>query len=223
MNRWIRAIPWTVLFFVGGIVLAGPAALSTFTISSHANIYGAGLPKGASMPGPSGGGGGVAPATFAVDSGKGQVVTFTDARGTVDFGNASSPTGPDGGNFSYRVWSHRGISAFRAPVVGCLVGVFLGEDGPGTEAPDAIDFGETGLDFRSLSPELGQVFFVGDGVTSDGYRQQFHVPGGAKVLYLGFADSYYSGAGPGYYGDNSGRVTISVRVDSTELTFPEVP
>ena len=108
-------------------------------------------------------------------------------------------------------------------MVGCLVGVFLEKEGPGSEAPKAIDLGAKGIDFISLSPQIGQVFFVGNGITKDGYTQQFRVPPTASCLYLGFADSYYSGAGPGYYGDNTGNVSITVRLSSTGLVFPTIP
>lgn len=218
-----RAIGIAAVIGFVGFLHGNPTADSAFTISSHANIYGAGLPGDASMPAPSGGGGGVAPAAFPLTPGENQIITFAKASGTVDFGNASSPTGPDGGNFGYGIAAHRGISSFGAPVVGCLVGVFLEKDGPGAEAPKAIDLGAKGIEFTSLSPQIGQVFFVGNGITKDGYTQQFRVPPTASFLYLGFADSYYSGAGPGYYGDNTGQVSITVLLASTTLDFPKIP
>ncbi len=65
-------------------------------------------------------------------------------------------------------------------------------------------------DFRIINPEIGQVFFIGDGWTGTGTGdiQAFIVPASATHLYLGEVDNCMGGnrTGPGCYGDNVGSV-----------------
>jgi hypothetical protein len=89
-----------------------------------------------------------------------------------------------------------------------LVGVFLGATEPADPAPSILDF-TSNADFTSLSPLIGQTFFIGDGASNTGFggngpRQEFVVPNGATRLYLGFADAYAFVGDPGYYSDNGG-------------------
>ncbi|MDF1863081.1 MAG: hypothetical protein P1U87_22890 [Verrucomicrobiales bacterium] len=218
-----QGIGIAVVLFLAAWSPGNPSTEATLSILAQSNIYGAGLPSGSSMPSPSGGGGGVAPVALPIRPGENRVVTVSKVSGKLSFSDSRSTNGPDGNQFSYRIAAHRGISGFDTPWSGCLVGVFLEKEGPGASAPSPIDFQTRGVDFRSLAPEPGQVFYVGDGVTKDGYQQQFQVPPTAGVLYFGFADSYYAGAGPGFYGDNSGKVEITVKITSTKLDFPKVP
>lgn len=69
-----------------------------------------------------------------------------------------------------------------------LFGVFLGPALPGV-SPTALDFREA-EDFVHLFPQLGQVFWIGDGLhrTGFGVPQEFHVPAGATRLFVGFYD-----------------------------------
>ena len=46
-----------------------------------------------------------------------------------------------------------------------------------------------GVDYTTLSPQIKQVFFIGDGRTSTGTVQQIVIPGGATRLFLGTMDS----------------------------------
>jgi hypothetical protein len=41
-----------------------------------------------------------------------------------------------------------------------------------------------------MTPVLGQIFFIGTGVTSDGAFHRITVPAGAKRLFLGVMDSH---------------------------------
>jgi hypothetical protein len=93
-----------------------------------------------------------------------------------------------------------------------------------------LDFSSGALteNFTTLSPELNQTFYVGDGLTGTGSGtvQQFNVPVGATTLYLGFADGNTMGinsnqynyhGNPGYYSDNSGSLQATFSI----VTVPE--
>jgi hypothetical protein len=54
-----------------------------------------------------------------------------------------------------------------------------------------LDFSSAGSrDYVSLAPELKQVFFMGDGLTSAFDLQNIVVPDGATRLFLGTMDGY---------------------------------
>jgi hypothetical protein len=65
------------------------------------------------------------------------------------------------------------------------------------------------VNFPQLSPLIQQTFFIGNGRTSSGAVQTFHVPAGATRLYLGFADAVSFVGTPCCYGDNSGSLTAT--------------
>jgi hypothetical protein len=71
-------------------------------------------------------------------------------------------------------------------------------------------------DFTVLQPAIGQVFFVGDGLTGTGTgtRQLFLVPPTATHLYLAYVDSCSSSgfSGPGCYFDNEGAITVTFKI-----------
>lgn len=112
-----------------------------------------------------------------------------------------------------------GISAPTGVRWNALMGVFLGPDSPtGAATPAVLDFGHD-LSFASLSPAIGQMFFIGDGLTSDsnlgdfsGQAQHFIVPAGATRLFLGSSD------GLGWY-NNSGSFSVSVSVVPEPATW----
>ncbi|MFB3907353.1 MAG: PEP-CTERM sorting domain-containing protein [Candidatus Eisenbacteria bacterium] len=98
---------------------------------------------------------------------------------------------PDGGYVTpHEDGEDNGISTFNGPISSCI-GVFLNDDQPDhTPAPEGLDFGTPeSRDYLTLSPLLKQVFFIGDGLTSNGVQQQIIVPEGATRLYLGPMDS----------------------------------
>ena len=116
--------------------------------------------------------------------------------------------------------------ASTAPNAGYLAGVFVPTGGPAGAAPGTLDFtGAGGTAFASLSPQLDQVFFIGDGLTGDGTgtTQQFFVPTGAGTLYLGIADACgYNGQATGCYDDNSGSFNLNYDlVPASVSTSPE--
>jgi hypothetical protein len=105
-----------------------------------------------------------------------------------------------------------GLSAPLAVRANALVGVFLDDDSPtGKPTPDRLTFaGEGGLAFGTILPEIGQIFFIGDGLSSDsnagqtnGFAQSFIAPPGATRLFLGTAD------GSGWL-NNSGSFTVAI-------------
>lgn len=123
--------------------------------------------------------------------------------------------GPDGNEGSESIlFSLNEISGYQGPE-GALVGVFLDDTIPNhgvTPAP--LDFTPSGLgtNLDSLSPALGQIFFIGDGFRDDGEAQQFIAPPGATRLFLGIPDGGSFDGPPGFYEDNDGAYEVSIRV-----------
>jgi hypothetical protein len=71
-----------------------------------------------------------------------------------------------------------------------MVGVFLG-DGVPNGSPATMDFNSAASrDYAKLTPNVGQIFFIGDGKRSNGALQEIVVPTGAKRLFLGNMDGY---------------------------------
>jgi len=120
------------------------------------------------------------PPGFSITAG--DVIRALDpAVGGVSFFNGfGAPLfGPGGNGVSgSNLVSLDGISGYFGPQ-GPLVGVFLDDSIPSSGlAPATLDFSDTGLgiNFLSLSPELRQIFYIGDGITSGGDFQQFIAP-----------------------------------------------
>ncbi|HKP04854.1 MAG TPA: hypothetical protein VJU77_15990 [Chthoniobacterales bacterium] len=199
--------------------VAAPGWLGTpLVIPGNANIFGAGH---SSPPEPGGGGAGLLPVLFRFVAGSRKILTFSDVGGQVAIDPAhSSGTGPDGVaiNEGSIILPYGGISGFRASTSGCLVGVFLGPAEPKAPAPKTLDFSSTGegTAFPRLTPEIGQIFFIGDGLTGTktGNLQKFEVPPSATRLYLGLADSgdRRKETAPGYYSDNTGAFSLTAHM-----------
>jgi hypothetical protein len=150
------------------------------------------------------------PASIAVKPGT--PVTFR-VTGAIDFWGGQSSTNPDGQDLS-DITAVGGVSGYYGPQ-GALVGVFLGNANPKDEPePETLDFESLGTDFATLAPEVGQVFFIGDGLTGtgDGEAQTFIAPGGATRLFVGFADASGFYGEPGCYGDNGGEFQAQVNL-----------
>ena len=142
----------------------------------------------------------------------GTTLSFT-ASGAVFFAPTTSPMdGPDGeATFPQPHAAENGLSGITAPV-DSLLGVFIDDtvaDPTNANAPAALDFTTAGanpstVDFATLAPALGQMFFIGDGSNAANAFQQFTVPAGATHLVLGTLD------GSGWYNNSGGfRVTVS--------------
>jgi Ca2+-binding RTX toxin-like protein len=148
----------------------------------------------------------------------GDVLTFT-ATGLVANGPVGQPfvqqDGPDGGSFtSHRPGSDNGIANTNVPY-NSLVGVFLTNNQPNlSPAPSELDFSLIGTNFTTLSPQTGQAFFIGDGLTGTGSGavQQFVVPQGATRLFLGTMDAYG-------WDNNVGSFTVTVTEQLPAQTY----
>jgi len=109
-----------------------------------------------------------------------------------------------------------GIANIIAPI-NSLVGIFLNSDKPDiTPAPHTLDFRSTGnipngINYTTLSPQLKQVFFIGDGVNSQGVSQQVTIPKDATRLFLGTMDG-------GEWKNNYGVLNVTV----TYTLFPNL-
>jgi hypothetical protein len=103
------------------------------------------------------------------------------------------------------ITSYEGISGIVHGRNGMfLVGVFLTDTAPSDPAPPRLDFtwrDRPGL----LAPRIAQTFMVGDGKD-----RAYRIPPGATRLYLGFADAYLYEGPPGWYGNNGGKLTVTV-------------
>lgn len=191
------------------------------TVPADANIYGAGL----SAPTPVNfGGAGVLPPAVNFTAGAGKTLSFSSVTGAITIDRVTQnggfgPNPPDGGPYyaPTEVTPTGSLSGINAPTAGFLVGVFLGADAPAGSPPPTLNFNESGpaaftRNFQTLEPQIGQVFFIGDGHTDDGAAQRFFVPPTATRLFLGIADAADgdSAAGPAQaFGDNGGSFVAS--------------
>ena len=142
-------------------------------------------------------------------------VTLPEVTGLVRAHHKLEWAGPDGNTTTLNdtdISSFQGISGIVHPSTLPLVGVFLSDDLPEEgDTPSRLDFYDLGSSFASLSPEINQTFFIGDGWTDGAVLQQFMVPAGATRFFLGLADAGFFTGAPGAYADNEGAFTADVR------------
>ena len=158
----------------------------------------------------------------------GDVIRALDpAVGGINFFNGFGPPffGPGGNGLAgSNLSSFGGISGYIGPQ-GPLAGVFLSNAVPSAGPPATLDFspGGLGIDFLSLSPALGQVFYIGDGKTTGGVFQQFLAPAGATRLFLAIPDGFGFVGGPGAYDDNDGSYQVRIGVNEVPVvaSIPE--
>lgn len=168
---------------------------------------------------------GVAPADFTLTPGRRQFILFPSITGGWNCG-AGPLYGPDGTNAGLNC---NGPYHINDPVgtfsgydttdfYGALVGMFL-EDTLPASAPPPLRFyvsnntqGGIATNFRVLFPKIGQVFFIGDGLTGTGSGavQRFMVPPTATHLYLGYVDG--SGGIPQGYFNNIGALRVIIQL-----------
>jgi len=134
--------------------------------------------------------------------------------------------GPEGNGLpgTSQLGSFGGISSYIG-TEGALVGLFLNDDIPNGAAPAALNFSTVGvdplgIDFLTLMPGLGQVFFIGNGVTSGGDFQEFIAPAGATRFFLGVPDGFGFNGAPGAYDDNDGSYRVRLGINEIP-TIPE--
>ena len=181
------------------------------TIDARATIYGAGQPA---LHDPFA----VSPLVIRFTPSPGKALTLSNVSGQVSSGGVSN--GADGAAVgSTNINGLGGLSGVRLDGRSMfLVGVFLTDAMPQDPAPAAVDW--TALaGAGQLAPQVGQVFFLGDGLTGNGSGQQqvFVVPPSATRLYLGFADAPGFSGTPGGYGDNLGLLTASVKIEENAV------
>jgi hypothetical protein len=213
------------LFFVSALVLFGSNAFSdTLTVSALSDIYAAGH---SALPAT------LYPGNFSpsdvFSAAANQVLSFSSVTGAVGC-NFALTNGADGSCFpgvSTTITSYGGLSGISANGQNMfLVGVFLDNTEPSGAGPAVLSYsfgtpGGLNTTDASFSPEINQVFFIGDGLTGtgSGQIQNFLVPDTADRLYLGFADSFDSV--PSYYADNVGSLTATFSITgSTAVPEP---
>lgn len=164
------------------------------------------------------------PPTLSVSAG--DVIRALDpAVGGISFYNGFGTPyfGPDGGaGGTTNLSAFGGISGFLSDGMGPLVGVFLDGSVPSSGAPARLDFTSAtgiGTDFLSITPDLGQIFFIGDGMTSANVFQEFIAPTGATRLALGIPDGFGFSGGPGAYDDNDGAYRVRIGINEV----PAIP
>jgi len=174
------------------MAVAMTAGAADVTVPGTADLWLAGQPAGTtasiedSAPGQS--------PTFAGFVTPGTTITWT-ASGSVANGAGQVFEGPNGdqandngyGLFPHYTGAENGISDIQNMAVDSLIGVFIGPGVPSGATPGALDFGPSGLGiaYGTLSPELDQVFYMGDGSAN-----KVVVPAGATRLYLGPMDGF---------------------------------
>ncbi len=210
----------------GAVALACAShAAQAITVAATSNPWLAGMPDGTQAISADS-----APAHSPVlvgglDLGLGGFLSFNASGGANNAGGCPPACDPvDGGGFiSHSGGAEFGISGLTAPI-NSLLGVFLTDAQPdGSPAPAALDFrpvsasfpGRLGTDFASLTPQLKQVFFIGDGMNAQAVGQQFFVPEGATRFYLGTHDGF------GWF-NNSGAITIDV-LHTPDVAPPPIP
>ena len=184
--------------------LSGTGTSNYTVVPGPSNPYLASAPNGTSCCG-----GDSAPAESPVlvttSFAPGNSLTFS-VSGSVNYGGGPANDPPDGSG-TVDSPSNGGIAEYAGPA-DALVGVFLKGTPPST-TPAALNFTSTGLgtSFKSLSPKLGQVFFIGDGLTGNGTgtAQTFVVPAGATALYLGTSDGFG-------WSNNTGSFAVTIAV-----------
>jgi hypothetical protein len=213
------------------LVLAAPLlGQVTLTVDATMDIYRAG--------GYNDGSDGVAPVVYTFTAQPFQTLTFASVGGTWTCVSTVPPFGPDGttdgckyGGLTTQhidnpigTFSGYGSTDF----IGGMVGIFL-EDNLPASAPTPLQFyvsdsadGGIQTNFKALSPKIGQVFFIGDGLTGtgSGAAQVFAIPATATHLYLGYVDSCNNTV-PSCYSDNSGSLSAIFQIAQHPLDWVE--
>jgi Flp pilus assembly protein TadG len=190
-----------------------PATTTNVTISATNDPYLAGEPDGtnastddwAGPNAPNGVDCRPAPIT-SINFAPGSTLSLTFTGGVRN--NPSLQTyGPDGNLgwiLSHEAGAQNGVANVTAPI-NAVMGMFLDDNQPDqTAAPAALDFStQAARDYTSISPQLKQPFFIGDGKNSAGTVQKIVVPTGATRFYLCTMDGYE-------WSNDSGSFTSSV-------------
>ena len=180
-HKWLlTATAVTLAVFV--ILLfrnASSPSVVDLTVPSTGDIWLAGQPNGTRVVGLYGSDSVPTNAPVALAAKPGHILTFA-ARGSVSVDGSCYGGSPDGGCYNdetpFGAGPAHGISSYVGPA-SALVGVFLDLHHPSPRPPAPLDF-RAKTNFSALSPALGQIYFIGDGLTgtAKGARQRFTVP-----------------------------------------------
>jgi hypothetical protein len=134
----------------------------------------------------------------------GETLTFT-TTGSVGFEKGSVAPSADGypnDLFNMTADYGTGVSGPLNVYTSGLLGLFTNGTQPVDPAPAQLN---SGVSFKTLSPGLNQIFWIGDGLTGTGTgkRQKFIVPTGATTLYLGVADGFG-------WANNPGKIKVKI-------------
>ena len=196
----------------GVLLLTAPLGAQTGSnaaLTANSNIFLAG------GNGPNPPAGGTSPYLVNITTaGLGRVATFNATGSWAPWNTGCPCTGPDGADLvgaDTDISSWGSIAGISGPLNMWLVGVFLGPSVP-VAAPTRRSY--TAAEYTAASfgdIQLGQVFFIGDGLTGTGggAAQQFLVPDNATRLYLGVADAPWFVGDPQWYDDNRGSMSVS--------------
>jgi hypothetical protein len=140
----------------------------------------------------------------------GSVLAFT-VSGGITHNNQNGQSDANGDArviVSHQLGGVNGKSDITAPI-DSLIGVFLNDSDPRQLVPTAkLDFSTpASRDYKLLSPQLGQIFFIGTGRTAAGEYRQVTVPVGATRLYFATMDTYQ-------WNNNEGSLRGSIRFQS---------
>lgn len=195
-----------------GMASAASAAQVVVDVTGNSNPYLAGQPDGTSCCGDSTAN--AYPTLGLTGFAEGSVITFSAVGGFNYSGGAPAASADGDSGPADMIASALGISGPTGINWNGLVGVFLGDDVNHGAAPAQRN---DGLSFASISPELYQIFWIGDGLTGTGSGsvQQFVAPVGATRLFLGSTD------GSGWW-NNSGISTVTITYTPSGQT-PPVP
>ena len=180
------------------VLTTQPASATTVAVQATDDIWLAGQPAGASASGYFGTDTVPANAPVGISVVGGGALTFSvTGSSSVDgscFAGADGGCYPDQSGFSPPPAS----GLYNGPA-SALVGMFL------TGATPTIAGGPAGLNYQapgnfslsSYTPSLGEIFFIGDGLTGTGSGtiQQFIAPSGATRLFIATADSIGASTG----------------------------
>lgn len=220
MQRWVLiaaafyAITWFAVERANAVPVTG-------FVDARANLYKAS---------PTGGGDGFNPFEISFTPGAELELTFSSVSGGTHCcngnPNGSGSANPDGigGLPATNVSASGGISGISAPGTLFLMGAFADSSAGFGLAPASLNYnGGLSTSAALFAPELNQSFFIGDGLTGNGFgaTQVFQIPDFADRLFLGFADAAGFSGAPNFFGDNTGGLTFAG--DITDVSAVPVP
>jgi hypothetical protein len=200
---------------IAALALAATAWADNLTVQATADIYAAGQPT---LPASDGSISFPPSITFGMGSANFMTFSVFDNTLACDF---SIPIGAEGSCYSgdTQIAGESGLSGIIAGGADMfLAGVFLDNNQPSGSGPDGLSYNTSDPSSLSradatYSPQIGQVFFIGDGLAG-GLSQMFIIPSTATRLFLGFT------------GDSPGSAPLfnsvagSIDVDITPASEP---